>query len=134
MVVTVPIFASQLCKGFSAEDIKKAYMEKYTTDMVTYCQSIDEGGLIGANVLSMKDNMQITVSGNEERILLVARYDKEKTSYFAFSTDEKEAEYVLLKREGDSDDALFETIDDDDEYDEIEDYFNDLLFGEVDYD
>ena len=73
-------------------------------------------------------------TGEEIVLTLVARYDKENTSYFAFCTDEKEAEYVLLKREGDSDDALFETIDDDDEYDEIEDYFNDLLFGEVDYD
>ena len=73
-------------------------------------------------------------TGEEIVLTLVARYDKENTSYFAFCTDEKEAEYVLLKREGDSDDALFETIDDDDEYDEIEDYFNDLLFGEEDYD
>jgi N-acetyl-gamma-glutamyl-phosphate reductase len=75
MVVTIPLFASQLCDGFSVEDIKKTYKEKYNTDMVSYCESIDEGGLIGANTLSMNDSMQITVSGNEERILLIARYD-----------------------------------------------------------
>ena len=75
MVVTVPIFKSQLKNGFSAEDIKNAYREKYTTDIVSYKESINENGLISANALSLKDSMQITVEGNDERILLIARYD-----------------------------------------------------------
>ena len=75
MVVTVPIFKSQLNDGFTVEDIKKAYKEKYTGEIVTYLESIDESGLIRANSLSFKDSMQITVSGNDDRILLIARYD-----------------------------------------------------------
>jgi len=75
MVVTVPIFKNQLNDGFSVEDIKKAYQEKYTGEIVTYLESIDESGLISANALKLKDNMQVTVSGNEDRILLIARYD-----------------------------------------------------------
>lgn len=75
MVVTVPIFKSQLNEGFSIDDIKNAYKEKYTTDIVSYKESISENGLISANALSLKDSMQITVEGNEERILLIARYD-----------------------------------------------------------
>ena len=75
MVVTVPIFKSQLKNGFSVEDIKNAYREKYTTDIVSYKESINENGLISANALSLKDSMQITVEGNDERILLIARYD-----------------------------------------------------------
>lgn len=75
MAVTVPIFKSQLNSGFTAEDIKKAYKEKYTGGIVTYLESIDESGLISANALSFRDSMQITVSGNDERILLIARYD-----------------------------------------------------------
>ena len=75
MAVTVPIFKSQLNDGFTVEDIKKAYKEKYTGEIVTYLESIDESGLISANALSFKDSMQITVSGNDERILLIARYD-----------------------------------------------------------
>ena len=51
------------------------YKEKYTGEIVTYLDSIDESGLISANALSFKDSMQVTVSGNDERILLVARYD-----------------------------------------------------------
>ena len=75
MAVTVPIFKSQLNDGFTVEDIKKAYKEKYTGEIVTYLESIDESGLISANALSFKDSMQITVSGNDERFLLIARYD-----------------------------------------------------------
>lgn len=75
MVVTVPLFKEQLKEGFGIEDIKAAYKEKYTTDIVSYSESINENGLISANALSFKDSMQITVEGNEDRILLIARYD-----------------------------------------------------------
>ena len=75
MVVTVPIFKSQLNAEFTVEDIKNAYKEKYTGEIVTYSESISESGLISANALSFNDSMQITVEGNEERILLIARYD-----------------------------------------------------------
>ena len=75
MVVTVPLFKEQLNEGFSIEDIKKAYKEKYTTDIVLYEENIDEAGLISANALSFKDSMQVTVAGNSDRILLIARYD-----------------------------------------------------------
>ena len=36
---------------------------------------MDEEGLMSANALSFKDRMEITVCGNDERILLIARYD-----------------------------------------------------------
>lgn len=75
MVVTVPVFKSQLNEGFSIDDIKNAYKEKYNSEIVFYEESISEAGLISANALSFKDSMQITVEGNEERILLIARYD-----------------------------------------------------------
>ncbi len=75
MEVTVPIFSSQLESGFAADDIKEAYKEKYNTPIVFYTENADEGGFLSSNALSGKDSMQITVCGNEDRILLVARYD-----------------------------------------------------------
>ena len=75
MEVTVPLFKNQHNEGFCAEDIKKAYKEKYTGDIVSYCEEPDEGGFISASALSYKDSMQISVSGNDDRILLIARYD-----------------------------------------------------------
>ena len=75
MEVTVPLFKSQLNAGFSAEDIKNADKEKYTGPIVKYVEDFDEAGFCSANRLEMKDSMEISVSGNEDRILLIARYD-----------------------------------------------------------
>ena len=75
MEVTVPLFASQLKDGFTAEDIKNAYKEKYNGPIVKYVEDFDENGFVAANKLSFKDGMEITVSGNNERILLISRYD-----------------------------------------------------------
>lgn len=73
MTVTVPLFKAQI-KG-TAEDIKKVYKEKYNDSVVKYKEEFDEGGFVSANRLSGKDSMEISVSGNEDRILLVSRYD-----------------------------------------------------------
>lgn len=73
MTVTVPLFKAQI-KG-SAEDIKAIYQKKYADGLVRYKESLDENGFISGLALSHKDNMQVTVAGNEERILLIAAYD-----------------------------------------------------------
>ena len=73
MEVTVPLFKSQLkCGGI--EEIKAVYKSLYN-DEIIYYKECDESGFLSAAALSGKDSMQIEVRGNEERILLVARYD-----------------------------------------------------------
>ncbi len=74
MCVTVPLFASQL-KGADINTVKQIYKEKYNGPIVTYSEEIGEGGLVSANGIKGKDSMQIFVEGNEDRILLIARYD-----------------------------------------------------------
>ena len=74
MEVTVPLFKSQLAKG-GIEDIKNVYRNLYNTDIVRYEEDCDEAGFLSAAAMSDKDSMRIEVHGNEDRILLVARYD-----------------------------------------------------------
>ena len=74
MEVTVPLFKESLEYG-GIEDIKKIYAEKYTGEIVKYVESGDEEGFLSAGKRSNLDSMQIEVYGNEDRILLVARYD-----------------------------------------------------------
>ena len=74
MEVSVPLFKEQLLKG-GIEDIKKIYKELYNSPIISYNEGADEGGFISANRFSGKDSMSIEVYGNDERILLVARYD-----------------------------------------------------------
>ncbi len=75
MVMTVPLFKKDLQNGKTAEDIKALYKEKYNSDIVKYKESIDENGFIAGNKMSENDGMEVTVCGNEDRILLIARYD-----------------------------------------------------------
>jgi N-acetyl-gamma-glutamyl-phosphate reductase len=74
MCVTVPLFKSQLVKG-DASAIKEIYRNKYNGPIVQYMDDPNEGGFISATGVLGKDSMQIFVQGNEDRILLVARYD-----------------------------------------------------------
>lgn len=73
MEVTVPLFA-ELING-SPKDIKEIYQSTYTEKIVRYTEKADDGGFISAAMLSGRDDMLITVSGNDERILLTAIFD-----------------------------------------------------------
>ena len=75
MEVTVPIFKEMLNDGFTLEDIKNVYKEKYNGPVVKFVEDFSENGFVSANKLSFKDSMEISVSGNEDRILLISRYD-----------------------------------------------------------
>lgn len=74
MEVTVPLFKSQLLKG-GIEEIKEIYKNTYNTEIVSFVDGGDEDGFLSSVRLEGKDSMQIEVFGNEDRILLVARYD-----------------------------------------------------------
>ena len=74
MEVTIPIFP-QMLKDAGIEDIKNIYKEKYTGPIVYFTEDFAENGFVSANKLRNKDSMEISVSGNEDRILLIARYD-----------------------------------------------------------
>ena len=75
MEVTVPLFSSQLLWKATSEDVREIYKKKYAGPVVTYRESLEENGFLAAGLLSGKDSMVVSVSGNEERILLTAVYD-----------------------------------------------------------
>lgn len=75
MAVTVPLFAEDLVPGKTVEDIRDALVQQYIGGLVTYRPSMDEDGFLSAAGLSGKDTMEVSVSGNDQRILLLARYD-----------------------------------------------------------
>ncbi len=73
MEVTIPLFACDI--NGTVEDIKNIYKEKYQGPIVNFCEDFTENGFVSANKLSFNDGMQISVMGNDDRILLCARYD-----------------------------------------------------------
>lgn len=74
-------------------------------------------------------------TGEEKDFVLLARGEIDGQLYFALEpADEESEEYVILKVFEDGDDIILESVDDDDEFEKAEDYFNDLFFNEIDYD
>ncbi len=74
MEVTVPLFKKNLLRG-DVEMIREVYKNAYNTPLVCYNEAHDEGGFLSACAFADKDSMSVEVYGNDERILLVARYD-----------------------------------------------------------
>lgn len=73
MEVTVPLFADQI--NGSVEDIKQAYRNFAQNGLVRFCENANEKGLLSANAMEGRDDMLLSVCGNDERILLVAQFD-----------------------------------------------------------
>lgn len=73
MEVSVPLFKA-LLHG-SVSDVKDVYKSLYNTEIVAFKENADEQGFLSAAKYTGKDSMEISVHGNGERILLVARYD-----------------------------------------------------------
>ena len=73
MEVSVPLFMKDV-KG-SIDDVKNAYKKAYTGKLVHYDDETNENGFLSANAYSGKDDMGITFNGNEDRIVITARFD-----------------------------------------------------------
>ena len=69
MEVTVPLF------GVRRSDVEDVYASYYAEGLVHFVPQADEGGFLSASALCGRDDMQITVCGSDERLLLVARFD-----------------------------------------------------------
>lgn len=75
MEVTVPLFKSQLTNGATIDTIKEIYKNTYKGPIVTYNEANDEEGFLSSVRYQSRDSMSVEVYGNEDRIILVARYD-----------------------------------------------------------
>ncbi len=73
MEVSVPLFGEWVSGGMAR--VKEALADAYAGPIIRYVESADEGGFLSAGALSGLDTMQVTVTGNDERLLLTARFD-----------------------------------------------------------
>ena len=79
MEVTVQLFASQFREaGTTVEQVKDVYRAYYGQGgLVRFADdpASAEGGFLSSAALSGRDDMEVSVYGNDERMLLVARFD-----------------------------------------------------------
>ena len=72
MEVTVPLFATDI--HGTADHIRDLYRGYYTSGLVRYTED-SEDGFLSAAAFSGRDDMEVSVHGNQDRILLTARFD-----------------------------------------------------------
>lgn len=72
MLVTVPLFAQG---ALQPQRVRELYRDLYHSSIVACRDEADAGGFFSASGLSGLDCMEISVFGNEEQLLLCARYD-----------------------------------------------------------
>ena len=76
MVMTVPLHRAMLRNGAGINDIKKAIHGRYDGEpLIKVYDSAPEGGTVYSNPMSGNNGMEIYITGNEERILLIASFD-----------------------------------------------------------
>ena len=73
MQVTVPIFKEMA--QVDINDIEFAYKQYYQGTVVRYNKKTDQEGFISAALFEGRDDMAISVFGNDDRILLVSSFD-----------------------------------------------------------
>lgn len=73
METIIPIAPKDLTG--TLKDVQELYANLYNGKVIQYKESIDSQGFIPAGSMEGKDSMEVSVTGNEERIVLVARFD-----------------------------------------------------------
>jgi len=80
-------------------------------------------------------------NGNEIQFELVGACEFKGNQYYAMipvedsnKDNDEYCEYVILKAVMENGEEILVTIDDDDEFDDVADYFDDMLTQEIDYD
>ena len=73
MEVTVPLTPAET--SASVEEIREVYRAYYRDGMIRFAEGTDENGFLSAGKFAGRDDLEVSVFGNDERILLVSRFD-----------------------------------------------------------
>ena len=73
MEVTVPLTPAET--SASPDEIREIYRSYYRSGLIRFADAPDESGFLSASAFLGRDDLEVSVFGNEERILLVSRFD-----------------------------------------------------------
>jgi len=76
MVVTIPLYTSRMNKKYSKEDIYAMFSEHYSNSNIVKVRPLGyTQTMIGTNNFANRDDMEIEINGNDERIIITSRFD-----------------------------------------------------------
>jgi len=73
MEVTVPLTPAET--SLTPEEILEIYRAYYGSGLIRVAEETGEGGFLSAGAMAGRDDLEILVCGNAERMLLVSRFD-----------------------------------------------------------
>ena len=73
MEVSVPLFGEWVDGGI--QRVREVFAAAYPGPVIRFVENADESGFLSAGKLSGRDDMEVTVTGSDERMLLTARFD-----------------------------------------------------------
>lgn len=75
MVVSIGLFPDLLTKKCNVDDIRNIFKNHYANEQFIKVRKNFDNAMIGANNFSNRDDMEIIVYGNDERIMVSSRFD-----------------------------------------------------------
>ncbi len=76
MVVSIPLFTNKMTKKYTTNNICDMFSEHYSTSNIVKVRELGyTSGMIASNTFANRDDMEIEINGNSERILITARFD-----------------------------------------------------------
>lgn len=76
MVVSIPIFTDMLSKRLSPKDMQELFSEHYAGEQFVKVRELGyTSGMIGSNNFAYRDDMEIEINGNNDRIVITSRFD-----------------------------------------------------------
>lgn len=76
MVVSIPLFADMMEKKMTPEELQQFFAKHYEGEPLIKVRDLGySGNMIGANNFAKRDDMEIEINGNNERILITTRFD-----------------------------------------------------------
>lgn len=76
MVVSIPIFTDMLTRKMNKADIQKLFAEHYSGEQFVKVRELGyTDAMLGANNFAYRDDMEIEINGNDDRIVITSRFD-----------------------------------------------------------
>ncbi|MBQ1407297.1 MAG: N-acetyl-gamma-glutamyl-phosphate reductase [Eubacterium sp.] len=76
MVMTIPLRRELMNKHFGVEGLREVFAERYEEEPLIHVRwDLPDDGFIHGDIMAGRDDLEIFVGGNDERPLVIARFD-----------------------------------------------------------
>lgn len=76
MVISIPIFTDMLSKRMTKSDIRELFVQHYDGESFVKVRELGySAAMIGANNFAGRDDMEIEINGNDDRVVITSRFD-----------------------------------------------------------